>query len=790
MLRNKVGVALGTLLTVLVVASTGVPAAADPGGGGKSSPSTVERVPTGRACTEHSGNKQGRDEYASCVGVTARLDRAPSLGQTATLTATVSASVPLPPADITIELPAQLAWDSAPAGFTADRVTSLRPERSGTIATARRTLQLTPGRPMTLTGTVKAVAAGYGEIEVRATATRGTDSDAGRDIVFLTVGAKGQPSRLGAVAGKTDLTVATLPAPPKAAARPAWQQNRSVGTQGLGPVTARRADAAPLACDSHVTGQWGYFDQDGVFRNPPNFQVQVRDLARGTLFAGVTDFGGRFNFCFDSSVATQLYLTFVAENSMWRVQNGANVYNWSTGVVHNPAPGSTVDFGSMIPGSPDDYRAVHAFDEGDDSWLSIPKPNTSCWDQKETACRQVRINWPLDSAHTTTQYDTVNNTVYLEPDDPNAPIVVAHEIGHAVMDDLYNDAFPDHPNCVEHFLEITTNAGCAWVEGFADWFALTANHSNFFRWPTGESVDLESPTWGSNFANGDTNEARVVGALLDIADFTNEGLWDRSSEGTANIWFVLNHSIDNNFASFWSDRARDGFDVSDTGALASLYQNTIDYGFREPLADRTLLQRPIPTPHNFSFSTSTPYWTVVGVIPFSSTDEDLSLYDDRAQTVFLGGSVFGLETTDFVAVDSNRRTFGDYYPRVNHFSGIGGYDIEVAQGGGATLVAGVPMTVSMPNDLVAVRDTFLSAGVPVTLSITPAAGQNVDLFLMGDNPNDATTFVRGRSAAVASSTSGGAGAAETLTYTPTVTGWFGVVITQRGGTGDVNLTRA
>ncbi len=78
----------------------------------------------------------------SCIGVKVTLDRAPSVGETATLTYTVRTGVKLAPSDITVELPTQLAWAQAPAGFIAGQATSVQPERSGTIATAQRKVQL------------------------------------------------------------------------------------------------------------------------------------------------------------------------------------------------------------------------------------------------------------------------------------------------------------------------------------------------------------------------------------------------------------------------------------------------------------------------------------------------------------------------------------------------------------------------------------------------------------------------------------------------------------------------
>ncbi len=49
---------------------------------------------------------------------------------------------------------------------------------------------------------------------------------------------------------------------------------------------------------------------------------------------------------------------------------------------------------------------------------------------------------------------------------------MAHEIGHAIMDDIYEDAYSATPNCSGHKVDTASSAGCAWTEGFADWLPL------------------------------------------------------------------------------------------------------------------------------------------------------------------------------------------------------------------------------------------------------------------------------------------------------------------------------
>jgi hypothetical protein len=98
-----------------------------------------------------------------------------------------------------------------------------------------------------------------------------------------------------------------------------------------------------------------------------------------------------------------------------------------------------------------------------------------------------------------------------------------------------------------------------------------------FRWPNGASLDIEGPTWGNGWGQGDTTERRVAGALIDLSDANNEGT-DRVSEGIGNLWSTFQSHDSATFSQFWSNRSADGFDVGND-ALGSPFQSTIGYGF-------------------------------------------------------------------------------------------------------------------------------------------------------------------------------------------------------------------
>jgi transcription elongation factor len=53
---------------------------------------------------------------------------------------------------------------------------------------------------------------------------------------------------------------------------------------------------------------------------------------------------------------------------------------------------------------------------------------------------------------------------------------------------------------------------------------MAVNNNPFYRWDSGSSLNLETPTWStSGWDDGDDVESQVAGALCDILDSINDG---------------------------------------------------------------------------------------------------------------------------------------------------------------------------------------------------------------------------------------------------------------------------
>lgn len=743
---------------------------------GISAPTSAQAQPDGTAtaCTlRPNPHLPAENEWVSCLSVDAVLAKAPAVGETVPFSFTITSQRALTGVRVQADLPGNLRWVTAPNGLATAREVSLSPQNHGGLDRASGTIAVQAGKTTRYEGAVTAVTAGPAEIRVRALSDLPGSAGAAEDTAFLTVGDKDTASTSTIATPATGTTAAV----PTTASLAAVKQGR------VAPTGAPAVDRT--LATSCITGGWFYVDQLGVTRPAVNEQVEAWDGGTRLAF-GPVGWDGRYTLCFTG--AHNVYARFLTSNNLWRVrQTGTdNTYAFASGTLA-VADGATVEYGNLQPADGTLMRGLHAFDAANAAWNWHPGV---CWDNLDGTCRQVIINWANNSTDGT-YYSPGNNDVHLAAADPDAATTVIHEVGHAVMDDVYEDAMPPAPACNPHSITGATSTGCAWVEGWAEWFPAMVLNDPFFRWPNGASLNLENQSWNNGWANGDTVEGRVASSLIDISDYTNEGYWDVYGEGAPGaVWTTFVNHVSNTFAQFWASRAGDGFNTADAGALSNLYQNTIDYTFRNPLNNYAELDRPTPQPHNYGYNTTSAYWSVVAVRS-TGADYDLSVYDDRAQTSLLATSAYGGSTIDFVAVDSNRRALGDYYPRAYVFSGSGNYQTELAQGTDI-LSAATSQPVTMGSgDVVVVRDVFLTAGVPVTFTASPGAGgQDAELFLMSSDAATASTWVRPRSAAVASASANGAGVAETFTYTPTVSQWYGLVLINKAGSGTYTLQRS
>jgi hypothetical protein len=186
------------------------------------------------------------------------------------------------------------------------------------------------------------------------------------------------------------------------------------------------------------------------------------------------------------------------------------------------------------------------------------------------------VEWAIDSTDGT--YYVRGKNIHLTGADPLSNTVVGHEYGHNIMFTVYGDRMPVTHCPRPHYINLASHINCAWTEGWANFLPLVVNNDPVYRWSSGNSINLENPTWNSiGWDNGDDVEGRVAGALWDIFDSRNEGDDLYTTRNIVAIWDTLYHQNDDNFAEFWAAWKARGHMNGSTDPLMSLLQNTIDY---------------------------------------------------------------------------------------------------------------------------------------------------------------------------------------------------------------------
>jgi hypothetical protein len=747
----------------------------------------VAAIPVPASCAT------GRSEIARCVTVAATFDRAPVAGGSARLRLTVTSSIDNDDLRIQIELPAALRADAPPDGFTTQRTVSARPADKGTINRLTAIVDARAGRALNYDIGITAVTAGPTTLRVTAISPRGAEFGSHEVHAPAVVGATAADARLGPAQG--DAAAEPMPADrPLVDANPAVPYRKGSLAGLPKPHSDDPKTASPrIAQPSCVTGSFNYSDNNGTFHPSKNLQYQVWDadiFGDDLLAVGLTDGAGAYRACFDNNDGLggggqDVYVRAITEGTQYRVEDtDDDAYAFRSTTHDNLGNGATFGFGSLHTADAVHMPAYHAYDEADDALAWTPG---DCWDQRDSSCQNIDIKW-ADNSTEGTFYDSGADEVRLLPADPDTAWVVTHELGHGVMDDVYEDNFPNAERACfpTHFVNKRSGPICAWTEGFADWYA-----SAVLSLPDipGRG-NIETATWGTpDWDDGDAVEGRVAGALWDLFDNVNDGT-DTYQDSLGNIWNTFLDHRATTFNQYWTARGQDGRDVTDR-ALGSLFQNTIDYGFRQQLTDGAEVTGTIPpADHNYHYDTTHAHWSVVALRPPAGADDDLRVYDDRAQTQLLASSLAGVDTVDWVAVDSNagRRPLGDYYPRVHRVSGAGAYTIEVADAG--ELLVDTVKRQMTAADVVASYDSCLTVGQQVTFTVTPGdPSQDAQLFVVSSDPADPTTFIRPSGTATAASPTG-PGQPETISYTAAQGGCVGVVVINKAGSGTYTLNRS
>lgn len=596
---------------------------------------------------------QARD-VATPITVTVALSQQqpPLVNQPTTVALTVSATAPALGTTVDLVLPPGVALENGQQ--------------------AHWTVDLTPGVPVTRTSALRVTQPGNVEIAANVLYHAGQDEDWG-DTAALHFNSGLQVSSWGYQYAGNRMVARAVPQPGGQ-----YQPLPSLGDgttneptlpNGLVPPPAtdrgpqgqqqvRAAAGPPVSAFGTVTiaGKMNYTDRAGTHR-PLAILVELLNGANDHVAWAYTLDDGSFSFTVANpgqfKVRMWAYFRHVAmaRGAIRVIGNGGGgaafnvgqTYSAVTGLLGPVADGATANIGTWWPD--DAYAQKGAWAIYTDVFRAYFFPYSAVPPGQVPGSRLpdgATVEWQADSAEST-RYIRGGN-ILLNGVEQYGPSAVIHEYGHNVMYNLYNGNFPPHDCTSPHYVTAASGQRCGWTEGWADFWSIAVLNDPVYRWAcvkpcTPASLNLETPTRGTaGWATGEQVEGRVAGALWDLIDSANDG-YDRTDPGTSPLWAIwdlLYTRQDTDFPAFWASWKEKGYD--NVHALATLYQNTIDYN--HPFTFAALPNRAYYTDQTDPDVYYSPAYVVDPDVPATALSYTLSSLAGPCPGVTLGSDLY------------------------------------------------------------------------------------------------------------------------------------------------------
>jgi hypothetical protein len=338
-----------------------------------------------------------------------------------------------------------------------------------------------------------------------------------------------------------------------------------------------------------INGTWNYVNRAGV-STPVKLLSELLDASNNHLAWAYTGWDGSFSFTvsnpgqFKVRAYTYYQHTSMALRALRVIPNGndsgnvwqqADTYYVTSGAL-GPYPDGTQNIGGWYPSSGYDGRfAWWIYDDMLDAFFYPYYCTPECATDGTWMPDGSTAEWTPTSTDGT--YYSRGGNIHFEGADRDSKSTVVHEYGHNVMWNVYGETMPISGCPSPHYIQYISATNCAWTEGWADFFSSAVRNEGWYAWPSGATLNLETPNWSSpNWDDGVQVEGRVAGQMWDTIDGANDGFdtWT-APYGFREIWDVVYNQNDDNFAEYWAAWVARGH--SKHFGLIMAYQNTIDY---------------------------------------------------------------------------------------------------------------------------------------------------------------------------------------------------------------------
>ncbi|MBC8428215.1 MAG: T9SS type A sorting domain-containing protein [Candidatus Pelagibacter sp.] len=332
-------------------------------------------------------------------------------------------------------------------------------------------------------------------------------------------------------------------------------------------------------CDGYIDlfGQITYTDRNGITQPLHNATIYAYDddiFIDDFINSGITNWNGEFEInnienC-DGWGTIDLFIVVNLGNTEIKViNNNGNTYQFISNTYDDLAAGS-FEINQSTPDGIPYNEATWLFSYLNEGWLYLT--STGQWPG------EVILSYSADYGPA---FLPSIQQIHIPSNENNwahYPHVIIHEYGHAIQYNAYNGEGIVGAGGV-HDPELCENQGLAWSEGWGNFLPCAVYDVGVLDDPYGGRQVENTPP---NCCEGDSNELRVAGALLDLLDIHNDGL-DINNDCTVSfseIWSeTMWNSHHNSLEEFWEELSLNLNDCQYPSGLLSIQNNTIDYDY-------------------------------------------------------------------------------------------------------------------------------------------------------------------------------------------------------------------
>ncbi len=283
--------------------------------------------------------------------------------------------------------------------------------------------------------------------------------------------------------------------------------------------------AAATSATVNLSICWIFQDRAGNTQPIRDAYIQLWDKDSGADDLLASGYAGYYNGCYTFSVnnvdsdeccTIDPYVRiFTYHNGRYRVSTYGNAVYYTYSGTQNNVTGN-YNFGTWrAPSSSGNDRSWLIYD---DLYLArrFLLENAVNWGMGKDP-GQVHEIWQSGGTDGT-YYSRNDKRVHLADADAASRDTVVHEASHRYMDAIYSSWPPsDCPS--PHVVSRSSGRYCAWTEGYTYVIVAGVDGNPVYTWPSGASLNLETPVCSSSsWDDGPTVEGRVGGLLIDLMD--------------------------------------------------------------------------------------------------------------------------------------------------------------------------------------------------------------------------------------------------------------------------------